>query len=107
MKKLTKHISCLILALSAFHANAGKNIKVTVKTSEKNAAAIGFTVDNRNSGSLGRNHTGEGPKGMLYRFGYKKHTPFGDNISCGSMILTENSTVTLLLQGDQCISILS
>lgn len=99
-------MSCAILAISCIQADASDKIKVTVKTSEKTAAAIGFSVNGDKTGSLGKSHTSKGPMNQEYHFGFRKNSAFGEDISCGALILTQSSTVNLIYQDQKCFSVL-
>lgn len=103
---VTKSFCCMFITLFSLQVFATETIKVTVKTSENNAVAIGFTVDEKEFGTLGRTYVGKGPKDKEYRFGYKKDSLFGDNIDCGTLTLTQNSTIVLINQNNKCSSIL-
>lgn len=101
-----KALGCAVLVLSAMQTFAGETIKVTVKTKDKKAAAIGFSVEKKESGSLGKSYTGKGPKDKEYQFGYKLDSVFGPSVYCGALVLTQNSVVNLIKQDGQCQSIL-
>ncbi|KTD51368.1 hypothetical protein [Legionella quateirensis] len=100
-----KRLGCIFISLFSIHAFAADTIKITVKTMEKNAVAIGFTVDKKEFGTLGKSYSGRGPKDKEYNFGYKKDSLFGDNINCGSLTLTQDSTIVLMVQDNKCYSI--
>ncbi|KTD31635.1 hypothetical protein Lmor_2511 [Legionella moravica] len=106
MKRTSKLWSCIGIGLFSLHAFAADTIKVTVKTLEKNAIAIGFTVDNKEYGTLGKSYSGRGPKDKVYSFGYRKDSLFGDNVSCGALTLTQDSTIMLIVQDNKCYSVL-
>ena len=103
---MINRMSCLFLLLFTTQVIAGNTITVTVKTKEKKAAAIGFTVDGKEHGTLGSSYTGKGPINKEYHFGYKTGIIFGENIDCGVLTLTADSTVWLINQDNHCISIL-
>ncbi len=86
----------------SMQAFADDTIKVHVKTKEKTAAAIGFTVGGKRSGSRGKIHSSKGPANREYIFGYRKNSTFGPDVLCGSKVLTKDSTVTLVIANDQC-----
>lgn len=98
-------MSYIILALFSLQALAEGTIKVTIKTSETSASALGYTVEGKESGGPGKSYTGKGPKNKKYSFGYRKKTK-GTNISCGSLTLTKDSTVNLITKGKNCKSVL-
>ena len=103
-KPYIKIFSCIIIAVSSLQAFAEDSIKITVKTNEKAAAALGYSVGGKESGGAGKSFVGKGPKNKKYKFGYKKDTVNGPNISCGALTLTKNSTVTLVMKGHKCHS---
>ncbi|MCE0721679.1 MULTISPECIES: hypothetical protein [Legionella] len=102
IKKSLKNLSGLVLFSFSIQAFANDTIKVHVKTNEKTAAALGFTVEGKRSGSRGKIHSGKGPVNREYLFGYRKNSAFGPDVLCGSKVLTKDSTVTLVIAGDQC-----
>ncbi|VEB34896.1 Uncharacterised protein [Legionella sainthelensi] len=95
-------LSCLPTFFSSTDIFANDTIRVHVKTNEKTAAALGFVVEGKKSGTAGKSYSGRGPSNKEYVFGFRKHTPFGDDIVCGSKTLTKDSTVTLVVLGDNC-----
>jgi hypothetical protein len=105
INKATKCFSCLFIALFSIQAFAADTIKITLKTQEKNAVGIGFTIDDKQFGTLGKTLVTKGPKDKEYHFGYKKDSLFGENIDCGSLFLTQDSTIVLVNQDNKCISI--
>lgn len=102
IKKSLKNLNALVLLSFSMQAFAHDTIRVDVKTKEKTAAALGFTVDGKRSGSRGKIHSGKGPVNREYIFGYRKNSAFGPDVLCGSKVLTKDSTVTLVMVGDQC-----
>ncbi|CAM2812615.1 hypothetical protein [Legionella worsleiensis] len=102
IKHTSKFWGCLGMSLFAAQVFAADTIKVTVKTTEKNAIAIGFTVDHKEYGTLGKSYTGRGPKDKVYYFGFRKDSILGENVSCGSLTLTQPSTVVLMMQENKC-----
>jgi hypothetical protein len=101
-----KVMSCSVLLFTSLQSFAEETIKVTVKTNDKRAAAIGFSVEKKNSGSLGSSHTSRGPKDKSYQFGYKLDSIFGPGVDCGFLVLTRDSVVTLIKDGGKCQGIL-
>lgn len=104
---ITKTFKAILLCALSFPVFASDSIKITVKTAEKNAVAIGFTVDKQDYGALGKSYTGTGPRNKEYFFGYKKDSIFGENIFCGTLILDQNATVILIHQNDGCKTVLA
>jgi hypothetical protein len=96
--------SCFI-TLFSFQTYADDTIRITVKTSENAAAGIGYSVGGKNSGTLGKSYTGKGTKNQEYAFGYRKNSIMGTDIKCGSITLTKDTTITLVTQGDKCLSV--
>ncbi len=105
VRRTTLSLSCIFASLFSMQVSAADIIKVTVKTSEKAAVAIGFTVEAREFGTLGKTYKGKGPVNKEYRFGYKKDSIFGDNVDCGSLTLTKDSTIILIKQDNKCTSL--
>ncbi|KTD11750.1 hypothetical protein Lgra_1208 [Legionella gratiana] len=95
-------LSSLTIFFSSTEIFANDTIRVHVKTNEKTTAALGFVVEGKKSGTAGKSYSGKGPSNKKYVFGYRKHTPFGADIICGSTTLTKDSTVTLVVLGDNC-----
>lgn len=94
------------MTLFSLHVFAADTISISVKTNEKTAAAIGYTVGGKKSGGAGKSYVGKGPKNKTYAFGYRKKSVKGANISCGSLMLTKNSNVTLITKGNKCHSVM-
>ena len=107
MKVYKKVFGCIALSLFSIQAFAEDTIKITVKTDEKSAAAVGYTVGGKESGGPGKSYVGNGPKNKEYLFGYRKNSEQGPNISCGALTLTQDSNVTLVTQGDECHSVMN
>ncbi|KTD70851.1 hypothetical protein [Legionella tucsonensis] len=102
IKKSLKNLSGIVLVSFSIQAFANDMIKVHVKTNEKTAAALGFKVDGKRSGSRGKIHSGKGPANREYIFGYRKNSAFGPDVLCGSKVLTKDSAVTLVIANDHC-----
>lgn len=100
-----KFFSCLIIALFSLQSFASKIIRVNIRTNEPKAAALGFSVDGRKAGGVGKSFSGRGPVNRTYLFGYRTKAPQRTNVSCGSHVLTKDSTVTLITKGNHCQSI--
>lgn len=92
----------LTMFVSATEIFADDTIRIHVKTNERTAAALGFVVDGKKSGNAGKSYAGKGPTNKKYVFGYRKHSVFGTDVICGSRTLTKDSTVTLVVLGDNC-----
>lgn len=105
---LNQKIKCcagIFLAVVSISASAA-DIKITVKTNAPNAAAIGFEVGGSRFGGLGKSYSGKGPSDKEYNFGFKKDTIFGESISCGTLILNQDSIVNLIYQDNKCVATL-
>lgn len=89
-----------ISTLFCWQAYADDMIKVTVVATEK-AMAVGYQVEGKRVGGLGKSYSGNGPVNKKYSFGYRK-TPIGADIPCGSLVLSKNSKVKLITKGNQC-----
>ena len=89
-----------ISTLFFWQAHAEDMIKVTVIATGK-AMAVGYQVEGKRVGGLGKSYSGKGPVNKKYSFGYRKH-PIGADISCGSLTLGKSSNVKLVTNGEQC-----
>ncbi|CAM4399872.1 MAG: hypothetical protein LEGION0403_FIIPPAGN_02104 [Legionella sp.] len=98
--------SGIMLTLFSLQALAEERIRITVKTKEYTAAGIGYSVDGQRSGAIGKSYSGKGSKNRTYVFGYRKNSIVGANITCGSRVLTKDTTVTLVTKGEQCLSVI-
>lgn len=105
MKFNIKTFSYVTLTLFSLQAFAEDTIKISVKTKEATASALGYTVEGKDHGGPGKSYTGKGPKNKKYSFGYRKRAK-GTNISCGDLTLTKDSTVNLITKGKSCKSVL-
>ena len=107
MKKHSlKTISCILIALYSLPTLAEKIIKVTVKTSEHSAIAIGYSVLGKSAGTLGSSYSGKGPIGKKYSFGYRKKIK-GADIDCGDITLKKDSVITLVTKDNKCVSVVT
>ena len=104
IKHSIKTISCIIITLFSLPTFAENIIKVTVKTSEKSAIAIGYSVVGKSAGTIGSSYSGKGPKYKKYSFGYRNKIN-GDDIDCGDLTLTKDSVITLVTKNNKCISV--
>ena len=75
-----------------------------MKTNEKSAAGIGYTIGGKESGGAGKSYVGTGQKNKSYAFGYRKDSANGANIRCGSLNLTKDSKVSLITKNGKCSS---
>ena len=96
----------MVGALGSLHVFADDLIQITVTATDK-AAAVGYLVEGKKTGGLGRTYSGKGPVNKEYSFGYRKRAIGGSDISCGTLILNKNSKVQLVTQGDQCHSVVN
>jgi len=102
-----KIIGGTIFAVLSLQIFAENTIRITVKTEERTAAGIGYSVEGKIAGSIGKSYTGKGLKNKKYLFGYRKISISGTNISCGTKTLTKDTTITLVTQGDKCQSVIN
>lgn len=96
-----------VLSLSFFFTANGfaeDIIEITVTMADK-AAAVGYLVEGKRVGGLGKSYSGKGPVHKIYSFGYRKNALTGADIPCGSLTLDKNTKVTLVTQGEQCLVI--
>lgn len=106
MKNHPIHMSrYLIIALLSMPVFAADTISISVTTTEKSAAALGYSVDGKRSGGPGKSYLGKGPRNKMYSFGYRKNSVKGVNVACGTLILTQDSRVTLTTNGNKCTSV--
>lgn len=106
IRKSIKMGTGILFTLFSLHAFSENIIRITVKTSEHSVAGIGYLVDGQRSGAIGKSYTGKGIKNKKYIFGYRKNSITGANVSCGSRVLTKDTTVTLVTKGDKCLSLI-
>lgn len=93
----------LFLITFPFITLATTKIKVQVQlTAPDNVRvfAVGFSVDSKNRGSLGKSTSKSGPAGSQYAFGFKMRS--GLKVSCGTATLSQDSLVKLVYDGQQC-----
>lgn len=95
----------IIITLFSMQVFAESMIRITVKTEEHSAAGVGYIVEGKKSGTLGKSYTGSGAKNKEYVFGFRKNSIYGSNINCGSMVLTKDTTIVLISKEDKCQSI--
>lgn len=81
-------------------------VEVKVVATER-AGAVGYLVEGKSSGGLGSYYSGKGPSSKRYVFGYRKQAIGGEDISCGSAILSKNSQVKLIVKGNQCYTVIN
>lgn len=62
MKQTIKYFSCGVISLLSAHVFAADVLKITVKTSERTAAAIGYTVEGKASGGIGKSYSSTGTR---------------------------------------------
>lgn len=105
IKHYIKFFGCILITLFSLQAVAKDMITIKVRTNEKTAAAIGYTVGGKNSGGAGKSYVGKGPKNKRYSFGYRKNSVTGKDISCGSLTLTRSANVSLITKGKKCMSV--
>lgn len=104
MKRTVNALLFIYLFTFSVLGFASNTISVEVFTEYKDAAAIGFKVQGKNHGGLGHSMKGSGPANETYEFGIRNKSIFGDDIGCGSIVLTEDSTVELTVSGQECTS---
>lgn len=79
-------------------------IKITVTIQDETAAGLGYLVEGKKYGGSGKIFSGEGPRGKEYSFGYRKQHRTSTHIQCGKMILDNDSTISLITDGETCHS---
>jgi hypothetical protein len=107
INNFVKRLACISIALFSLQSFAENTIKITVQTDEKRAAGIGYSVAGKKLGTLGKSYSGKGPINQKYVFGYRQDSFRGANITCGELTLTKDTTITLVTQGNECLSVVS
>ncbi len=102
MKRGIHYIGAGFLFLFSINAFADESIHVIVKTNTDKVMAIGYVVEGKKCGGVGKSYSGQGPKNKEYRFGYRKHYILSPDITCGVVTLSAHSEVTLMADGDKC-----
>lgn len=103
IRRICVLFGCFLIACHSFATSAEDTVRVTVKSSDEATFGVGFSVNGKVAGAIGKSYTGTGPKNQKYLFGYRKKAIYGKNISCGSMVLTQDSIITLTLKEDKCV----
>lgn len=106
MKNFVKIGVGVIASLSSFYAFSDETIQITVVATDK-AAAVGYLVDGKRLGGLGKTYSGHGPSNKEYSFGFRKSAFRGEDIPCGSLVLNKSSKVRLVMKGDRCFSVIN
>jgi hypothetical protein len=101
-RNLIKLYTGLSILSFSFIASATNTIKITVKSTEKSVAALGYAVVGKRLGGAGKLYIGKGPANQVYVFGYRNRLAYGDEFTCGSTVLTKDSTVILVSDGKNC-----
>lgn len=81
-------------------------IQVNV-SSPSSVSALGFTVDGKKYGGMGKSYNKSGVPTGMYRFGVRVNGIFGNDIACFnqgkiSVFLTKDSDVTLIYNNNRC-----
>lgn len=105
-KNFIKIILGLIGSLCSLQLVAEDTIRVTVIATDQ-AAAVGYLVEGKRTGGLGKSYSGHGPINKIYSFGYRKSAFRGNDIPCGSLVLNKSSEVKLVVKGDRCYSVIN
>lgn len=106
MKKILISLGALIFTLAVGTTYAANTISVTVVvdksiSSKMRIFGTGFSVNNKSKGSMGSSTTKTGPANAKYDFGFRIA---GKDVSCGSAVLRQNSTVLLYFKGNKCVN---
>jgi hypothetical protein len=105
-RNFIKNSLVVIGTFGSLHVFAEDWIQITVVATDK-AAAVGFFVEGKKAGGLGKTYSGKGPVNKEYSFGYRNRVIGGDDIPCGTLFLNKNSQVKLVTKGEQCHSIIN
>ncbi|MDI1351370.1 MAG: hypothetical protein PSV35_01155 [bacterium] len=106
LKHYIQTLSTIFLYLMSVSSFGEDTIKIIVKTDERAAAAIGYSVGGKALGGLGKTYVGKGPKNQQYAFGYRKDLFRGIDVSCGVLTLNDNAKVVLITKGKVCRSVI-
>lgn len=101
MKINFKKASGIFFVVCSTSIFAQDRIEITVVAPGK-AMAVGYKVEGKKAGGLGRTYSGIGPVNKEYFFGYRKNALSGEDIPCGSVVLSKNSKVKLITKDSQC-----
>jgi hypothetical protein len=87
-------------------------INVSIQTPSQEVSALGFTVDGKNHGGMGRSYTGKNMPAGNYSFGIRIHGVFGTDVPCyvndkRSVMLNQDATVMLQYSNNKCTGKLS
>ncbi|RUR07230.1 hypothetical protein ELY15_12365 [Legionella sp. km772] len=101
-----KTLLALFVTLFSGQNFADDLIEITVVATDK-AMAVGYLVEGKKLGGLGKTYSGKGPVNKQYFFGYRKNALSGRDISCGSVVLNKSTKVQLVTKGKQCYAIVN
>lgn len=96
----------LFATLFSYQIFAEDLIEITVTATDK-AMAVGYQVEGKKLGGLGKRYSGKGPINKEYFFGYRKNALSGRDIPCGSVILNKSTKVQLVTKGDHCYTVVN
>jgi hypothetical protein len=83
--------------------------KVTVQSPSKEVSALGFTVNGKNSGGLGKSYTKNNMQAGNYTFGIRINGMFGTDVGCksangkSSFSLKSDTVATLSYKNNSCL----
>ncbi|MDX1902343.1 MAG: hypothetical protein SFW66_10160 [Gammaproteobacteria bacterium] len=105
---MRRYSSIFIALFFMFFSLASYAIQVDVQSTSKDVAALGFTVDGKNHGSMGKKYHATGMPVGVYSFGIRANSIFGKDVACslngqGSVTLQRDTTAVLDYDGNQCI----
>ena len=96
----------LFVTVFSGYSFADDIIEVTVEATDK-ALAVGYQVEGKKLGGLGKTYSGKGPVNKQYFFGYRKSVMSGRDISCGSVVLNKSTKVQLVTKGEKCYTVVN
>ena len=105
MRNQFKFIIGFALAFVIFNVYA---IQVYVKTLSNDVAALGFTINGKNYGGMGKSYIRNNAPAGSYTFGVRVGGIFGDDVGCmtaqgkDSIMINGNTTAILTYKGKQC-----
>lgn len=104
IRRITIMCTIGLFTLNSWALHAQDTVRVTVHSKDDATFGVGFSVNGKVAGAIGKSYTGLGPKNQKYLFGYRRSALYGKNISCGSLTLTEDSVITLVIKDNKCVS---
>lgn len=101
--RIIKFLTLASLVLGSATLSAETTIKLYVSSMSEDVAALGFSVDGKEYGGMGKMYSKGGlPSGAVYDFGVRVGGVFGQSVSCGSRKISTSSSVRLSYKDGHC-----